>query len=279
MRYAIGVPNIGRFADPGALVALAGDAEAAGWDGFFVWDHMTHRRPWQSIVDPWIVLGAVATTTQRLRIGAMVTPLPRRRPWKVARETATLDVLSGGRLVVGVGLGAPSEEFRAFGEDDDARVRGEKLDESLEIITGLWNGQPFTFHGRHYSITDVQFTPVPIQRPRVPIWVAGRWPNRRPFRRAARWDGVFPTLAGAPPRATMPPEQLAEVIAYARRHRAGDDPIDAAIEGESPPGRAGANVVEPYGEVGLTWWIEALSRVQGSLQDVRARVRDGPPAT
>ena len=168
MRFGITVPNIDGFADPAFLVQLARDAEAAGWDGFFLWDHMIYRRPWRPIIDPWVALGAVASATSSIRLGTAVTPLPRRRPWKVAREVATLDHLSGGRAILGVGLGAPNDEFDRFGEDSDARVRAEKLDESLTIIDGLWTGEPFSFEGKHFNVGEIRFLPKPVQ-PRVPI--------------------------------------------------------------------------------------------------------------
>jgi alkanesulfonate monooxygenase SsuD/methylene tetrahydromethanopterin reductase-like flavin-dependent oxidoreductase (luciferase family) len=205
----------------------------------------------------------------------MVTPLSRRRPWKVARETVALDVLSEGRFTLGVGLGGGTQnEFAAFGEEAGARGRADLLDEGLEILSGLWSGEPFSFSGR-LTVSDAQFLPKPVQEPRIPVWVAGRWPNKRPFRRAARWDGVFPVFEGVG-IAEMPSlEDFAESIAYTRSHRSGDRPFDVALESVSAAGDA-ARVGE-YADAGLTWWVEKLGWFRGSVEEVRTRVRQGPP--
>ena len=273
MRFAVGVPNIGPFANPSDLVDLARAAETAGWDAFFLWDHMVFRPPWQPLVDPWVTLGAVAVATERVRLGAIVTPLARRRPWKVARETATLDALSGGRLVFGAGLGAPPLEFSSFGEDVDPKVRAEKLDEALEIVAGLWSGRPFSFRGKHHTVEEVEFTPVPLQQPRPPVWIGGRWPNRAPFRRAARWDGAFPTVEDG----HLTPSTLREIVGYTLSHRTSTDRFDIIIEGETPAGSEGVEVVRPYEAAGLTWWIEVPSSVEGPPDTFRRRIEAGPP--
>ena len=155
MRFGVYLPNFGDHAEPARLVELARAAEQAGWSGFFLWDHVQRagRRgvTGARLVDPWIALAAIAVATERLTLGPLVTPLARRRPWVVARAAVTLDHLSGGRLVLGVGLGAPPEaEFSAFGESPDPRARAEKLDESLAILAGLWRAEPFSFEGVHY---------------------------------------------------------------------------------------------------------------------------------
>ncbi len=174
MRYAISVPNYGDFADPSVTIALARDIEAAGWDAFFLWDHVLVRNG-NVVADPWTLLAAIAVSTERIRLGTMVTPLPRRRPWQVVRQIVTLDHLSGGRAVLGVGIGYPPKlEYEVFGESGDERVRAELLDEGLDVVTGLMSGRPFSFDGRHYHLDGVEFAPQPVQRPRVPIWVAGR---------------------------------------------------------------------------------------------------------
>ena len=278
MRCGVGLPNIGDYGDPDLLVDLAGTAERAGWDGVFLWDHVVYREPGWPAADPYVTAGAIAATTERVRIGVLITPLSRRRPWKVARETASLDVLSGGRLVVGTGLGSQAEaEFAAFGDDPDPRVRAERLDEGLEILTGLWGGEPFSHDGRHFRVAETVFLPRPLQRPRPPIWIAGRWPARRPFRRAARYDGVFPTFEGVG-HAEMPtPERLAEAVAYTRTHRETAAPFDVVLEGQSngpDPAR-----VAPYEAAGLTWWIEKLGWFRGPVEAMRERIERGPPVT
>jgi len=275
----VGLPNVREYADPRVLVELAVEAEAAGWDGVFVWDHIAREEdPSVPATDPWIALAGMAVRTQRVRLGIMVTPLARRRPWKVAREAVALDVLSDGRFTLGVGLGGGAQaEFAAFGESPDPRVRAELLDEGLAILDGLWSGEPFTFEGAHHRVTGAHFTPRPVQEPRVPVWVAGRWPNRRPFRRAARWDGVFPVFEGVASGQMPTPEQLAEVVSYTRAHRADDAAaFDVALECIST-GEEDAALAARYADAGLTWWVEALGWFRGPLEAVRERIRRGPP--
>ena len=277
----MGLPNVREYADPRVLVDLATEAEAAGWDGAFLWDHIAREEdPSVPATDPWIAVAAMAVRTQRLRLGIMVTPLARRRPWKVAREAVAVDVLSGGRFTLGVGLGGGAQaEFAAFGESADPKVRAERLDEGLAILDGLWSGEPFEFEGTHYRVSSAHFTPPSAQEPRVPIWVAGRWPNRRPFRRAARWDGLFPLFECVRPGEMATPEQLAEAVSYTRDHRPdADGAFDVALEcvsaGEDRA--ADAALAATYADAGLTWWIEALGWFRGPLEAMRERVRRGP---
>ena len=279
-RCAVGVPTVSTFGDPRMLVELAVAAEEAGWDGFFLWDHLLWHEPGGHVADPTVVISAVAARTERIRFGIMVNLLARRRAAKVARETVTLDVLSGGRLIVGAGLGSLPAEFTAFGENADPRVRAARLDESLHLLDALWTGQPVTFHGEYLTATDVTMLPRPVQRPRIPIWCGGRWPNRPPFRRAARWDGVLPTHTGYGLGETMPPDELRAVIRYTRVHRTADGPFDVALEGRTDGSAAdrGAQLVAAYVPAGLTWWIEALGWWRGTPADAMARVRQGPPA-
>lgn len=276
MRCAVGLPNLGDYGDPTLLVELARRAEDAGWEGVFLWDHMVYREPGWPAADPWVTAGAIAANTERVRLGVLVTPLARRRPWKVARETATLDVLSGGRLVVGAGLGARGhEEFAAFGDEADPRVRAEKLDEGLDILVGLWSGEPFSYDGRHHRIKETVFLPRPVQRPRPPVWIGGKWPRRPAFRRAARWDAVFPVFEGLDYGEMAPPERLAEAVRYTREHRATDAPFDVVLEGLSDgpdPERVAA-----YEAVGLTWWIEKLGWFRGPVDAMTGRIERGPP--
>lgn len=282
MRAGISVPNFSEYSDPRLVAELAHEAEEAGWDGFFLWDHLLFdnngRLP---IADPWVALAAIATRTRRIRLGPMVTPVPRRRPWKLARETVTLDHLSNGRLILGVGLGwPPGDDFARFGEDGDNQVRAAKLDEGLDILTGLWSGEPFGYQGRHYQIQEgTVFLPRPVQQPRIPIWVAGMWPNKAPFRRAARWDGVFPLSLNVNWDQSIPPEEVQATLAYTQAQRGSDAPFDVLVAGETPgddPIKASA-IVRPYVAVGMTWWIENVTPQRGPLEAMRQRIRQGPP--
>jgi alkanesulfonate monooxygenase SsuD/methylene tetrahydromethanopterin reductase-like flavin-dependent oxidoreductase (luciferase family) len=282
MRYAVNVPNFEDYGDARTLAGLAADAEAAGWDGFFVWDHLAFVKAWRlRIADPWVLLTAVALATERLRLGPMVTPLPRRRPWKLARETVTLDRLSGGRLVLGVGLGEPPEdEYGSFGEPTDPVVRAAMLDEGLEVLTRLWSGETVSFQGRHYRVDQVAFQPTPVQRPRIPIWVAGAWPRPGPLRRAARFDGSCPLKVDATGElAVLEPEELRQLLAVVRRHRADPAaPFDVLLGGTTPQDPAAARaMLEPLAEAGMTWWQETVDPRQTDLATFRRRVRQGPP--
>ena len=194
MRYGLSLPNVGPATE---LVRMASTAEANGWDGVFLWDHLHLSRQLRlDIVDPWVMLGAFAQATGRVRLGALVTPLARRRPWKVAKEVVTLDHLSGGRAIVGVGLGEPpDDDFAAFGDPADARERAALLDDGLAVLDGLLAGAPFTHDGPRYHV-DADFLPAPVQQPRPPIWVAGVLPHRRPFERARRWGSTPATQIG-----------------------------------------------------------------------------------
>ena len=276
---AIGVPNVGTFGDPSVLVELAVAAEEHGWDGFFVWDHLLYWDPQWAVADPVVVIAAVAARTARVRLGILLNVLARRRVGKVARESVTLDQLSQGRLVFGAGLGSRAEEFTAFGEPGGAKERAARLDESLELLDALWTGEPVTFHGEHLTATEVTMLPRPVQQPRIPVWCGGRWPNKAPFRRAARWDGVMPTHTDYGLGQTMPPDDLRAVVRYTLEHRSTGGPFDVALEGRTDgttPDRGGRHVI-PYAEAGLTWWIEALGWWRGTPEDALARVRQGPP--
>jgi alkanesulfonate monooxygenase SsuD/methylene tetrahydromethanopterin reductase-like flavin-dependent oxidoreductase (luciferase family) len=281
LSYAIGLPNVREYADPGVLVELAVEAQAAGWDGAFLWDHIAREEdPSVPATDPWIAVAAIAARTSRLRLGIMVTPLARRRPWKVAREAVAVDALSGGRFTLGVGLGGGANaEFAAFGEDPDPRARADRLDEGLAILDGLWSGEPFRFSGSYHRVEGAHFVPRAVQEPRIPIWVAGRWPHKRPFRRAARWDGLFPLFDGYGAGEMPTPSLLAEAVAYTRAQREGDGPFDVALESVSAGEdlAADAALAADYERAGLTWWIEALGWFRGPLEVMRERVRRGPP--
>jgi alkanesulfonate monooxygenase SsuD/methylene tetrahydromethanopterin reductase-like flavin-dependent oxidoreductase (luciferase family) len=262
LRHALSIPNM---AEPGPLVDLAVEAEGAGWDGVFYWDHIQWRRDaGNDVHDPWVLLGAVAARTATVRLGAMVTPLPRRRPQKLAKELITLDHLSAGRVVVGVGLGAPAhDEFAAFGDEADDRVRARRLDESLGLLDELLEGGPVVHHGEHFTV-DADLRPGAFQRPRPPIWVAGVWPNRRPMARAARWDGVIPISVDG-----LRPEQLAQIVEWCGGSRPGFDVVATAVDGVSTAELADA---------GATWQVVSTWPLGDWLPDFRRRVLGGPPS-
>jgi alkanesulfonate monooxygenase SsuD/methylene tetrahydromethanopterin reductase-like flavin-dependent oxidoreductase (luciferase family) len=263
VKHGVFLPPFGTFGEPEALVDLAIAAEQAGWDGFFLWDHVVHRVD-GPYIDAWIALAAIAARTERLRLGPLVTPVPRRRPWKLAREAVSLDHLSRGRLVLGVGIGTDhSREFSAFGEPSDDRTRAERLDEGLEIITKLWAGEPSRFSGAHFHVDGVRFLPRPLQQPRIPIWCAAHWPHRTPLRRAARYDGVAPV-------GDLPPDALPALLSEVRRHRTTDDLFDVAV-----PSWTTTAPRHEYEHAGATWWLESF-RPDTPLETARALVEHGP---
>jgi len=248
-KRGIFVAPFDELVDPQTVAELAGRAEDLDWDGFFLWDHIVYRPPVQAVADPWIVLAAIACRTERLRIGPLVTPLARRRVQKLARETVTLDRLSGGRLTLGVGLGGDRNgEFSSFGDPTEPRERARLLDSGLERLSELWAGE---------------FEPSPIQRPRIPVWVAGRWPNRRPLRRAVQWDGFFPIDLTSP-------DDLAVFAAEIRELRAGrTEPFD--LVAEIPPGAD----PKPWETAGATWVLTSIDSPP-RLKEVRAAIDAGP---
>jgi len=272
MRFAINLPNFGPFGHPRIMAELAQDAEAAGWDGMFIWDHVLWTSPENyPVTEPWVTLGAMAMVTERIRLGAMVTPLPRRRPWQVARQAVTLDQLSNGRAVVGVGIGGDwFGDYSRFGEPADDRSHGQQLDEALQVVTGLWSGAPFSYAGQHYTIKETQFLPTPIQQPRIPIWVAGVWPGTKPFRRAAQYDGAAPIPRGENTRLT--PQDVGEIAAYIRQHRSAVEPFDIVLAG--PP--LEAEQYAAFAEAGATWYQDGFMW-DDSVDQVRAHIRRGPP--
>jgi alkanesulfonate monooxygenase SsuD/methylene tetrahydromethanopterin reductase-like flavin-dependent oxidoreductase (luciferase family) len=260
VRTGISLPP---FTDPTTLIDLAVEAEAAGWDGVFLWDHLVWEPEQRlDVQDPWVLLGAMAARTERVRLGTLVTPLARRRPWVVAKHLTTLDHLTGGRAMLGVGLGEPPDaDFAAFGDLSAARDRAALLDEGLAVLDGLLRG-PVEHRGPHYTVAN-ELRPRPVQRPRPPIWVAAIAPNRRPLARAARWDGVVPIV---PPGGTPRPDELTSYL----------DGVEA------PPGwdvvafRAPGVPADEYAAVGATWLVDAPWPDGDWVPGVRARITSGP---
>ena len=264
MRYGLDFPPFGDLADPRLVAEVAADAEAAGWDGVFVWDHIMYREPVTDAGDPWIAMAAILMATESVMTGPMVTPLPRRRPHVLARQSAALDILGGGRFILGVGLGLDrsGRELSAFREEPNDRTRAAMLDEGLGLVDALWSGGVVNHHGDHYVADRVQFLPRPVQRPRPRVWVAGRWPYKRPMRRAAGWDGYFMIDQDGP-------DDLAAAAASIASERGGLDGFDMVVN-------------RPYGEVPADWasagatWLLTESPYTIGADEVRAMARSGP---
>jgi alkanesulfonate monooxygenase SsuD/methylene tetrahydromethanopterin reductase-like flavin-dependent oxidoreductase (luciferase family) len=272
MRYGVEVVNQGVFADPRRAVELAVAAEAAGWEALFVWDHLAFA--WaSSSSDAYVTLAGVAQATKRLRLGAEITPLARRRPHVIAHQLATLDLLSEGRVTFCAGLGGRPAEFERFGEDADPKVRAAKLDEGLAIVGGLWSGRPTTLSGEYYRAEDVTLAPTPVQRPRIPIWIGGD--SRPALRRAARWDGWITTGVFHGEVSTSP-EEIATSLAYVREHRVADEPFDVAVTGRTL-GAADTSWPRELAEAGATWWLESLDPEERDPSALLARLAEGPP--
>jgi alkanesulfonate monooxygenase SsuD/methylene tetrahydromethanopterin reductase-like flavin-dependent oxidoreductase (luciferase family) len=276
MRYGLALPNGG--VDARTLVGFGVLAEEVGWDGVFLEDYIVYQnRQDVQTHDPWAILAGLALRTAHVRLGTEVTPLPRRRPWKLARETATVDHLSGGRLILGVGLGDAAEPgFRQF-EETDARRRAELLDEGLAVLAGLWSGKPFSYRGRHYQVDETTFLPPPVQRPRIPIWVGGGYPLKGPMERAARWDGAC--LYKHPPTANdhrMTADDVRGLKRFVESRRTAGDPYDIVVGGHqrSADWDAERAHIRSVREAGATWWIEWVPPDKPDV--MRAAIQRGP---
>lgn len=266
--------------DPNAICELTREAEAAGWDGVFVADAVDIGMPNHPPLpwfDPWVVLTAMALCTERIRIGTIITPVPRRRPWKLARETVTLDQLSKGRLIFGAGLGAAEHDggFHKVGEAMDIKVRAQLLDEGLAILVGLWSGKPFSFSGDHYKVKEMTMLPTPVQAPRIPVWVPGVWTKEKSMERALTWDGIIPQKYKSMEQ--MTPAEVRELKEFVGNHRSAGAPFDIVVGGTTPGGnrkRATAKVA-PFAEAGATWWLESM--MMFTWDKLLKRVKQGPP--
>jgi alkanesulfonate monooxygenase SsuD/methylene tetrahydromethanopterin reductase-like flavin-dependent oxidoreductase (luciferase family) len=281
MRYGFELPIDRECADPRVLAELAVLAEAAGWDGVFLEDYIVHQSARDApTCDPWVSLAAMAMRTERIKLGTEVTPPSRRRPWKLAREVLTLDHLSSGRMVLGVGVGDVNEPgFGAVGEVTDAKQRAAMLDEALAIIAGLWTGEPFSYHGKHYHVENLTFLPPPMQQPRVPIWVGGGWPLKGPVSRAARWDGacLYKETHGGPWEDMMPDDVRALQAAIASQ-RESSVPFDIVVGGRTrgDDWELERAHIQSLAEAGATWWVEYVNQELGGLDGMRTVIEAGP---
>ena len=267
------------FGDARDAAESAALAEKAGWDGFFVWEPV-----WG--MDAWVSLAAVAMRTETIRLGTMLTPIARMRPWKLASETVALDHLSNGRVILSVGLGA-TEIYQGFPEETDRKRRAELTDEGLTILTELWKGVPFRFEGKHYQL-DIPETPVgpayppaTVQKPRIPIWMVGAWKKEKSMQRALRYDGILPTIIGADGKVRMQPatpQEVFEIRQYIKQFHSSPEKFDVVVEGITPGDdqAKAAEIVKEYRDAGATWWIEALWSANEKEQFIQ-RILQGPP--
>ena len=272
MRYGIDLMNFGEYINPSLLVRLAQAAEAAGWEALFLWDHLGFV--WgPASGDPWIMLTTVAGKTTQLKLGTSISPLPRYRPHLLAQTLTTLDIMSGGRVVLGVGLGAVAQEYTAFGESEDHKVHAAMVDEGLAVLNQLWSGDLVVHHGTYYTVDHVRLQPVPVQRPRIPVWVGGE--SKAALRRAGRWDGWIATGIAQDGSMTKTPEDIARSVAEIRQHRPKERTFDIVLTGYSTP--TDGPLVREYENVGVTWWLESLHGFRGSVEEMIMRVVAGPP--
>jgi alkanesulfonate monooxygenase SsuD/methylene tetrahydromethanopterin reductase-like flavin-dependent oxidoreductase (luciferase family) len=267
MKFGFVVP----WADAEDVGDLAAAAEAAGWDGLFVWEPV-----WG--VDAWISLGLAAARTSRIRLGTLLTPPSRRRPWELASQVATVDRISHGRVTLSVGLGAIDSGFDTFGEECDRRTRAALMDECLDIVCGLWAGQPFGYDGTHFTVRPTEFPTIghTVQQPRVPIWCVAALGRPTSMRRAMKWDGVIPQVLEPGNGARQP--HLDEVVDLRSQLDAlrPDDHVDIVIEGTVTEHSPAA-----YADAGATWWIESMWDAMAEHSPVAAavdRLQQGPPA-
>ena len=272
VKFGIYIANHGLTNNPQDYVKLAKIGEECGWEGFFIWDHVF--LPWapeQDVLDPWVILSAIATQTKKTTLGTTITPLARRRPMIIAREAITIDKLSNGRFILGVGLGG-NEELKSLGEEENPKIRGEMLDESLEILKGLWSGVPFSYDGKHFKINEpVTFKPAG----NIKIWVGGNWPNKKPFRRAAKFDGIFPLKVGHDP--SIYPKDYREIMNYIGKYRNSMESFDLVKSIYTIKDKEHDAYIHEFIEMGINWLLEAFWPGRCSLKEIQERIELGPP--
>jgi alkanesulfonate monooxygenase SsuD/methylene tetrahydromethanopterin reductase-like flavin-dependent oxidoreductase (luciferase family) len=280
MKFNINLANFGYLGDVNVLVDLAVDAEKAGWDAVFLWDHVNliiEDLGWGggAHVDPWIALGLIAQRTESVILGPCITPVARRRPTKLAREILTLHQLLGDRLVFGAGLGVAPSEFDEFGDEGELKVRAEMLDEGLQLLKKLWRGEDIDHRGKHYQVKSPTFAPGGVD---IPIWLAATWPNMKPLRRAAQYDGVV--IVRDDFATQLNPQEVFEATQYVSEHRDSDKPYQLCITASTTDDRqADLEYAQAIEEAGANWWQEPCNPAAESLDQLRARIRRGPPKT
>lgn len=270
---------VGSYGNSDQILEMAVEAERCGWDGFFTWDGISIGEV--DTFDPWSLLGAIAVRTARIKIGAIVFALARRNPWEVARASVTIDRLSGGRLIMPVGLGAVEDAgfSRVSGGATQARIRAERLDDALAILDRAWTGEPFSYQGKHYSVEDIVFQPTPVQQPRIPVWAVGLWPAPRSLNRAIAWDGILPQVRGHAIDEPTTAAELAEIATWIAANRQTAHPFEIVVEGVLPIDAATAAAhAQELAAAGATWWIESRWDTQRDTPEVLLdRIRQGPP--
>lgn len=278
MKYGLVLPLSGVGGQLERLVEYAHVAEEEGWEGVFLEDYIVYWGAQGITYDPWVALTAIALRTRYVYLGTTVTPLPSRLPWQLARQAITLDHLSQGRLILGVGLGDAQDHH--FGEVTDKKQRATMLDEGLDLLDRLMSGQPTSYQGSYYQTDELTFLPAPVQRPRIPIWLGGYWPRKAPALRAARWDGFCP--AKVPDEhgdGYIKPDDIRAIKTFIEAHRLSSSPFDIAAGGSSPvddPAKAQAHV-DSFHEAGATWWIEFVLPDPGEEEEALTRIKQGPP--
>jgi len=276
MQFALNIGNFGWASDAKALLEVAVAAEDAGWDGFFLWDHVRFAGVGGRHADPWIALGVIASQTRTLRLGTGITPLPRRRPAKLAQEILTLDALSDGRLIVGIGSGGGDDsEYADLGEETELATRAAMLDEGLEVLRGLLSGRSLDFDGTHYRAKGQGFGP-PASGKEIPIWLAATWPKKKPSRRALHFDGIFPLLD--PYTNAMTPEHVAEIAEFVAAERESSDPFEivVTVQGEPESSDAARKHAAAYEKAGATWYMVPCFPPVEPNETLLQRVRRGP---
>lgn len=281
MKYGLDIPNIGTFSDARVVADLAQTAEEAGWDGVFLWDTIHYQADDKPVADAWITLAAVAMKTKRIKIGLQAAVPARRRPAKLAREIVTLDHLSNGRLILGVVLGSDEDRgFGAFGEEMVPRKRARILDESLDILQGLWSGKPFSYTGEHYQVEEITFLPTPVQAAGIPIWTGWFWPNKKPLERAVRFEGASPQKwLGGNDFGEMGPDDIRQLRAYVKERQAPGKPFDIVVGGpvfEAVTDAKARAMLLANQEAGATWSLQRIG-IEDEITMVREAIKQGPP--
>lgn len=280
MKFAINIPNYSHFSNPDNIVSFAKEVEASGWDGLFIWDHLQLYPKYfrgMNFIDPYVAMTLIAYESSKLILGPYITPLSRRRPWQVYRQLVSIDHISKGRAMLGVGLGTPAEfDFAAFGDADVNKIRAELLDEGLEIIHLLSSGEEISYQGKHYQLSKVQLLPKPYNG-FIPIYIAGQWPNKPPFRRGARYNGILPISNNWPE--TLSPDEIATISEYITQFRDSTQPFEVFAGGTSV-GKSRderRELIEAYAKAGATWWCEDMDTWGFEFAELLDRVREGPP--